>query len=126
PAILNPKSKGSVSLVMNDPMFQPNVVFGVFNDGGSGVVGSDLYLQISYFKIMAQVAAQSGNVMIFPPPDHFPVPLGPAPNDDLLAADAIDIRFLTVQSHIVGTTRMGRNIIEGVVDGKLNVFGLKN
>jgi len=44
--------------------------------------------------------------------------------DSALAAFAAS--NLSFQAHYTGTTRMGTSVTQGVVDGKLRVFGVKN
>ena len=124
PALLNPKSRGSVTLTDPNPLVQPKLNIGVYNDPQG--IGSDTYLGIAFFKLMKQVSIDTGEFLIFPPPDHFPAPYGPAPDDSLLIGDLLNLNNLVIQSHIVGTTRMSDDISTGVVDGELKVFGLKN
>ena len=64
--------------------------------------------------------------MIFPPPQHFPAPYGPTPDDLELISDLTNLNNLIIQSHAVGTCRMSYSIDYGVVDGNLKVFGLQN
>uniref|UniRef100_A0A6C0C6U0 Glucose-methanol-choline oxidoreductase C-terminal domain-containing protein n=1 Tax=viral metagenome TaxID=1070528 RepID=A0A6C0C6U0_9ZZZZ len=75
---------------------------------------------------MKEVANAAGEFVIFPPASDYPSPFGPAPDDSLLLADAKNNANLAIQSHITGTTRMATSISEGVVNGDLDVFGLKN
>lgn len=119
PFLTNPKSRGSVSVVTNNPLIGPMVNIGVFTDGSFSTPGTDAYLQVSFFKIMKAAATAAGLTVIFPTPDDYA-------SDAALFAAATDLNHLCMQSHIVGTARMGTNINNGVVDGNLNVFGLKN
>lgn len=117
PAITNPKSRGSVTVGSNNPFIQPSVNIGLFTDGSVSTVGSDAYLQVSFYKIIQAAAVLAGDTVIFPAPAQF------ATDDDLLAAA---LEQMTIQSHVVGTAKMGTNISNGVVDGNLKVFGLQN
>lgn len=120
PIIVRPNSHGSVSIVSSNPLFAPNVDIGIFTDDPSGTnPTSDLALQIDFFNIAKTVVETAGGTVLFPSAFQYSTP-------GQLAAAAVDANHLTVQSHIVGTTRMGTNINNGVVDGYLNVFGLTN
>ena len=117
PAITNPASRGSVTLSTSNPFLGPNVQIGIFTDGSVSTPGTDAYLQVSFYKIIQAAAAASGNIVFSPTPDQF------ASDATLLVAAQEN---LVIQSHIVGTARMGTNISNGVVDGNLKVFGLRN
>lgn len=117
PAITNPASRGSVTLASSNPFLQPNVVINLFTDGPVSTPGTDAYLQVSFYKIIKAAAEASGNTVFYPTPADY------ASDATLLAAAQADV---VIQSHIVGTARMGTNISNGVVDGNLKVFGLKN
>jgi choline dehydrogenase len=120
PAILNPTGRGQVSIVTQNTFFQPKVSMSVYENQ------VDIDIGVEMFKIAKRVADLAGVPLFFPPPDHFPAPLGPAPDNSLLVADLKDPRYLILQSHIVGTCRMAKSINDGVVDGELKVFGLQN
>lgn len=120
PLILNPKSRGSIEIVSKNPLFYPKVNIGIFTDDPTGTdPTSDLALQIDFFNIVKTVVETSGGTMLFPSAFQYSIP-------GQLAQATMDANHLTLQSHIIGTTQMGQNINEGVVDGKLKVFGLKN
>jgi choline dehydrogenase len=120
PAILNPAGRGEVTIVTQNTQLQPKVTMSIYQDP------EDIRIGVETFKVAKRVANLAGVPLIFPPPDHYPPPLGNAPNDDLLIADLKDPRFMIIQSHIVGTCRMAKSINDGVVDGNLKVFGLQN
>lgn len=120
PAILDPVGRGQVSIVTQNALIQPKVNMNIYQNQADIDVGVEL------FMIAKQVANIAGVELIFPPPQDYPAPLGPAPDNSLLIADLTDPRYLVLQSHIVGTCRMARSINDGVVDGELKVFGLKN
>ena len=117
PSILNPQSRGSVTVVSNNPILQPLVDVAVFTDGPATTPGTDAYLQVSFFKIVRSAAIAAGQTVVFPTPAQY------ASDATLLAAARTNI---VLQSHIVGTARMGTDISNGVVDGDLSVFGLQN
>lgn len=119
PNVLNPKSRGSVTIVSSNPLTPPIVDVNLFTDGSYSTPGTDAFMQVSFFKIMQTAATASGSVVLFPTPADYA-------SDASLFAAATNLSFLTIQSHIVGTARMGNSIANGVVDGNLNVFGLKN
>ena len=118
PALTNPSSRGSVTVVSSNPFIQPQVQIGLFTDGSVSTPGTDAYLQVSFYKIMQSTAALAGQTVIYPTPVQY------AAGDAGLLNAAI--AEMTIQSHIVGTARMGTNISNGVVDGNLKVFGLEN
>lgn len=117
PALTNPASRGSVKLVTSNPFIEPKVEIGLFNDGSPDTPGTDGYLQASFYKIIQQAATCSGATLLYPLAGDF------ATNDTLVAAA---FNKMTIQSHAVGTCKMGTNISNGVVDGNLKVFGLNN
>lgn len=120
PLILEPKSRGSVTIVSKNPLFNPKVNIGVFTDDPTGAdPNSDLALQIDFFKIMKMVVETAGGAVLFPSTFQYSTP-------GQLAQAAVDANHFVFQSHIVGTTRMAQTISDGVVDGNLSVFGLKN
>lgn len=116
-ALTNPSSRGSVTISSSNPFLQPKVEIGLFNDGPVTTPGTDAYLQASFYKIMQQVATLSGETLLYPAPAQF------ATDADLVQAA---LSQMTIQSHAVGTARMGTDISNGVVDGNLKVFGLQN
>ena len=117
PAITNPSSRGSITRTTNNPFIQPKVDIGLFTDGSVSTPGTDAYLQASFYKIIQDAATLAGLTVIYPTPAQF------ASDADLLTAA---LGQLVIQSHIVGTAKMGTDISNGVVDGNLKVFGLKN
>lgn len=118
PELTNPKSRGSVTITSNNPFLQPKVEIGLFNDGDVSTPGTDAYLQVSYYKIIQAAAALAGEAVFYPTPDQYT-----AGDAALLAAAQAQV---VIQSHIVGTARMGTDISNGVVDGNMKMFGLKN
>lgn len=117
PAILSSKSRGSITIVDPNPLVQPKVDIGVYTDGDETVPGSDLNLIVTFYKLLRQAVLAAGQQVILPF-DYT--------NDATLAEFAQRDQNIILQSHNVGTTRMGTNIANAVVDGNLSVFGLKN
>jgi choline dehydrogenase len=118
--ILQPESRGSIEVVSADPLIPAKVNLNMYSDGSFTDVGSDAYLAVSFYKIVQAIAAAAGEVVLYPSPLQYVL------GDESLFAAGLNASALTVSSHIVGTARMGTNISNGVVDGNLNVFGVKN
>jgi len=114
--ILSPKSRGSLKIVNKNALVQPLIDLNMYSDGPFTTNGTDANLAVATYQVIAQ-SVGLGN-MIFPPPAHFAVPA-------LLFQDLLSTSGTTAESHIVGTARMGTSIENGVVDGNLNVFGVK-
>lgn len=120
PALLNPKSIGSVTVVDANPLVKPMVTIGIYTDGDETVAGSDLNLMVDVYNKIKIAAVNAGENVISPPPAVY------AGGDADLAAYAKTDANVIVQSHNVGTTRMGTSIATSVVDGNLSVYGLQN
>lgn len=126
--ITDPKSRGSVTIVNSDPLVAPKLDIGIFNDYSQPppalpayeVPGTDAYAAVSFYKMIKKVATAAGQTVVYPTTEQY------AGGDAALLQAAQNISVLTIQAHIVGTTRMGKTIDDGVVDSDLNVFGLKN
>lgn len=119
PAILNSKSRGSVTIADPNPLVYPKLEIGVYTDGDETVPGSDLNLAVTFYKQIKVAAESAGGAVIVPPAFAYA-------NDASLAAWAKTDANVTLQSHITGTCRMGTDISSAVVDGELSVFGLSN
>ncbi|HEX4069205.1 MAG TPA: GMC family oxidoreductase [Candidatus Babeliales bacterium] len=117
PLITNPQSRGSVTLVTNNPFIDPKVQIGLFTDGAVSTSGTDAYLQVSFYKIIQAAATAAGQTVIYPSPAQY------ASDATLLAAAEA---MITIQSHASGTARMGTNISNSVLDGNLKVHDLEN
>jgi choline dehydrogenase len=124
--ILQPRSGGYVQIVTRDATVYPNIKINFYTDGPATEPGTDAYKAVSFYKILKAIANQLGVPLLFPPPQDYPAPFGPAPNDSLLLADASGQTTLNLGYHAVGTTRMATSIEDGVVDGSLHIFGVKN
>jgi choline dehydrogenase len=115
--LIRPQSRGSVTVISNNPMIEPLVDVAVFTDGSVATPGTDAYMQVSAFKMIQAAATAAGQTVVSPTPAQY------ASDATLLAAASSSI---TLQAHIVGTARMGTDISNGVVDGNLKMFGLDN
>lgn len=118
--ILKPQSVGAVTITSKDPLIPAKVRMNMYSDGTFEDVGSDAYLTVSFFKIAQAIAAASGHVVTFPTPEQYEA------GDAALFAAALNPSSLAITYHNVGTTRMGTSVANGVVDGDLHVFGVKN
>lgn len=120
--LIQSQSRGSVHIVNNNPTIYPRVNLNMFSDGSVFTPGTDAYLAVSFYKILQQIALTNpGFGPVISPP--FAVYAG---GDIALLEFAQDLDNLSVTYHIVGTARMGASINDGVVDGNLHVFGVKN
>jgi len=120
--LVDPQSIGNVTLANSNTNIQPVMNIGLYND----VSGQDQGLALGFLLLMAEIAQNTGQTMISPPPCLYPAPFGPQPNNDALISYMSSPSGLVVQSHNVGTARMGTSILNGVVDNNLKVFGLNN
>lgn len=115
--ILEAKSRGSVKIVSIDPLTQPIIDLNYYSDGDVSVPGTDAYTIVSFLKTLRDYAIITGGTVISPSPSDF------ASDATLLAYAKANV---IMKNHIVGTTRMADSIENGVVDGKLRVFGVTN
>lgn len=125
--ILSPHSRGTVQIVSSNPSVPPNINLNMYSDGpgggGAAAVGTaftDANLAVSAYKILANSVGGTGNV-IFPSAAQYAVA-----GDQGLFAAAQSPEGLTIQDHYCGTASMALSSATGVVDGNLNVFGVKN
>lgn len=117
--VLNPQSRGSVEIVSKNPFDRPRVDLGLFTDGSVSTPGTDAYTLVSFLKIVKDIATEAGEVVYLPTPADYT-------DDDTLLAYAQSNPNLIITSHITGTCRMAKSPADGVVDGNLQVFGVKN
>ena len=115
--MLQPRSLGSVHIVSQNPFFQPLLDLNMYSDGPVTDPNSDAFLTVSFYKIMRNIAFANEGIPLYPP-------LADYVSDDQLLTDAKN--KIIAESHIVGTTRMGTSTANGVVNGNLQVFGVKN
>ncbi len=111
---VTPASTGSVAIISRDPFIQPLINFGAFSDVG----GEDATKVIKFYDLVQDIASEAGGVVLFPTPDDY------AAGFEALFADALNT--IEVNHHPCGTCRMALTPATGVVDGELNVFGVKN
>lgn len=122
---VTPKSTGSVAIISRDPFIQPLINFNAYSDGSISDPGSDANKVISFYNLLQDYAAEYNAlfnptppaVVLFPPPEDY------AAGPEALFADALNT--LEVNHHPCGTCRMAKTAATGVVDGELNVFGVK-
>jgi choline dehydrogenase-like flavoprotein len=76
---------------------------------------------VTAFKLANQAVVSAGGTMINPPPSFFATGMEQNLFTYIVSGDG-----LTIEDHIVGTTRMGTSSATAVVDGNLHVFGVKN
>lgn len=115
--ILKPQSNGSVNIVTRDATVYPDFKVNFYTDGSTSDVGSDAYLAVSAYKIIRDLAVALGGQTVYPPPADYA-------SDAKLLADAKANTNLGF--HGTGTARMAISSADGVVDGHLHVFGVKN
>jgi choline dehydrogenase len=113
-------SLGTVKINSKDPLANPNVDFHFYQDV---VPPTDLDQAVQMFKVIANIAKQYGQPVLYPPNSHYPAPFGTAPDDSLLRSDAKDTTLIGAW-HASDTCRMATSAATGVVDGNLNVFGV--
>jgi len=125
-ANLRRKGVGYAEIVDRAPGLHPKIVFNVYDNPEDQKAAIDLYKLIN--NIVTQANSNSGNnsfSMIYPPASHFTA----SNSDQLLLLDAkavLDNSYFTEFSHYTGTCNMGTSIENGVVDGNLHVFGVKD
>jgi len=138
--MLRPNKLGSVQIVSKDPFTAPRLVSGFYQDGTPpGVYDPAVYTDIRRaVDILRQIANFSllwtGKMPVYPPQEFYPAaeyPLGGVPGalgsaaSVALLVAAAKATSLVAAYHSSGTCRMGTNITNGVVDGNLDVFGVK-
>lgn len=116
-----PKTLGVVKIISKDPLTNPNIAFNYYKDT---VEPTDMTRTLAMYKVMANIAQQYGTTMLYPPKAHYPAPYGTAPDDSLLTQDALNVTLIAA-NHACGTCRMAPTAATGVVDGNLDVFGVK-
>ena len=115
--LLDPNSRGNLQIVSKNPLIQPKIDLNMYTDGAVTTDGSDANLAVAtYYLIQQSLGAGS---VIFPSASQYASP------ESLLQA-AESASGITIADHILGTARMGTSIENGVVDGNLNVFGVRN
>lgn len=124
--LLQSHSEGSVRIVSKDPTIYPDIELNEFSDGPVTKKGSDLFLAVDALKLIKNIAQEFGTEVLAPAPELYPAPYGPAPDDSLLEAYIRNLSSQLITFHNTGTARMAKSMCDGVVDGCLQVFGVKN
>ncbi len=129
---LNPQSTGSLQIVSRSALTQPQINFNLYSDGPYTTPGTDAYFAISFLKFLQNVATDinvsvPGTVVTNPTPAQYAT--------DAQLFDAVrgntsnnilgNILNFVITNHMVGTTRMSQTAATGVVDGNLNVHGVR-
>lgn len=121
---LAPKSTGTITATHSDPEAYPSIRFNPLENPDDLNFIVDQYIET--FKIIkkARQLDPKGIYKVVYPPEPIFHTADEAKKRSLLADYAI--ASYTNFSHYGGQCRMGKNIEEGVVDKRLNVFGTKN
>lgn len=114
---MNPEDEGNVQIVSRDPLTPPSIKFNFYK------TPPDLAETVRMYKVVANIAQQYGQPVLYPPNFHYPAPYGTAPDDSLLEQDAKDVTLIAAY-HETGTCRMATSPADGVVDGNLDVYGI--
>ena len=131
--MLSPRARGSVEIVTTDPFTPPRLVSGFYQDGAYGGTTAPFSDTHRAVDILRQIANWSlhwtGKMPVYPPREFYPLAEygaygGAAANTALLEA-AAKSSSLVAAYHNSGTCRMGGSIASGVVDGNLDVYGVK-
>ncbi|MUT65149.1 GMC family oxidoreductase [Paenibacillus sp. NEAU-GSW1] len=121
---LNPKSRGTITVAHSDPEAYPSVNFNPFENPDDLTFMVSQYIET--YKIMKkarELDPEGLYKVVFPPEAIFEIP------DEIekrTALSAYALASLSTFDHFGGQCKMARTIQEGVVDGFLNVFGVKN
>ncbi len=113
---LAPKSTGTVSIISKDPFIQPLINLGYFTDGAPTTAGTDANMVVQFYGVVQKIATQSLGTVLYPTPEQY------IEGPDALFAAAFNAP--TVFNHASGTCRMAKTATDGVIDGRLNVFGV--
>lgn len=115
---LRPKSEGSVDIVNIEPTEMPNVNINLYGDGDYNVVDSDAYKIINLYKNLYNAITNAGYNIIYPPSNTF------SSDSNLFNSLLSQLESAyTITSHFSSTCKMGTDKSNGVVNGKLHVFG---
>ncbi len=123
--VLEPQSVGSSHIVSRNPLVQPFVDLNMYSDGDWKTNGTDANKIITALNLIA--SGVGVNNMFQPPSYLFQNPPGiNAAADENLFTYVTTPDALQIEDHIIATTRMGTSVADGVVDGDLNVFGVRH
>jgi len=119
---LRPNARGTVTVLSDNPLTPPKIELGLYKDA-MGV--PDISRMTDAYKVIANIAmAYNATMPIYPPPAHYPAPWGPAVDNALLEQDAKDSTLQMTVSP-TGSCKMAPTAATGVVDGNLDVFGVR-
>jgi choline dehydrogenase len=120
--LMRPQNEGTIEIASVDPTTSPIIRWHFYQDAQAP---TDLDRAVDTFKMMANISlAWTGQLPLYPPPAHYPAPYGPAADDSLLRDDARNTQLIAAY-HGSGSCRMGTSAANGVVDGNLDVFGIR-
>lgn len=114
--LMEPKSEGTVKIVSRNPLIYPKLDLNIYSDPN----GEDAFGIVSLLKIAQTIAADFGETVLAPSPAVY------AGGDAALLSYAKSNPNILITDHITATTRMAPSIANGVVDGRLHVFGVQN
>ena len=116
-SIMDPLSRGTVTVPDTDPLTSPVVRWNFFAGELTPVDCNDLAKVVAALKTIKAAVNADGGSMVWPPEFAFS-------DDGLLVTLMNGAPF--IQYHAVGSCKMGTSIANGVVDGDLHVFGVNN
>lgn len=133
---------GTIEINSKDPLAEPTIKPNFYTDSPViiptpwgplpvPVPGTDIERVVQQYKTVANISlAWTGMMPLYPPASHYPAPEYPLGNpavpffpDAALVQDALDWAGLV--DHAVGSCQMAASAVTGVVDGNLDVFGIK-
>lgn len=126
---LRPKSLGTIHIVNADPATLPFINFNLYSDTGASGSGTDIEVSAAMLNSANNVAAAFGMSLIYPSTAaiNFPITNAQVANKStstqVAAIRSMLLSPTTTTNHYCGTCQMGTSIANGVVDGRLNVFG---
>ncbi len=113
---LHPASRGSIEIADSNPLINPNVDLNMYSDAA----GYDASVIIAFYKLLQSISANiPGSAVVYPTPADYL-------SDASLLLAAQNAAHFTISYHMMGTTRMASSIADGVVDGRLHVFGTRH
>ncbi len=119
-ALVAPKSQGSAHIVSSNPTIDVRLDLNMYSDGPVGTVGTDAYNTVTFLKTLPAISLATGYPLLSPPASVY------LAGDAALLSYAQTLSNMIITYHTVGTARMGLSAADSVVDGNLQVFGVKN
>lgn len=119
---LKPAANGTAFIINKNPTVYPDIKYNYYQDGDQTNPNSDLSTAIASYKIAKQLADAISTQILWPPADAFTG----TDSDAKLARCARSDTDTAITFHCSGTCNMSQSINNGVVDGELHVFGVKN